>query len=215
MKWHGRSRFCEQVESTSTLPAARVCALLVVFLGLSGCSRHEEAAVHPEPQPTLLSDLRLTNGCLHQIGQSDAFSGYMVEKYPDGSLKSRSVVSNGVLWGLSEGWHTNGNLQVREFFASGVSDGVRTKWETNGVKLSEAVIVGGKLNGPFRRWHSNGSLSEQVDMKDGIPDRVARTWYPSGCPKAEMRMVSGRIVEQKNWADGDLPAALFTAAKVP
>ena len=37
-----------------------------------------------------------------------AVHGNMVEYYAPGRLQSRSVVSNGLLHGLSEGWHTNG-----------------------------------------------------------------------------------------------------------
>lgn len=187
--------------------AAPFAATILALVGLSGCSKPPASPVVEAPA----GELQLTNGRLVQFGQSNYFTGFMVEKYPDGQLKSRSSVSNGVLWGWSEGWHTNGQLQVREQFQAGLSEGLRAKWETNGAKLSEATTVAGKLTGPFRRWHPNGVLAEEVEMKDDQPNGRARAWYPSGSLKAEMRMAKGSVVEQKHWADGEAPATALAA----
>jgi antitoxin component YwqK of YwqJK toxin-antitoxin module len=194
--------------------SSRLKDVLTIFaiigpLAMAACSRKTA----PRNSVEISADaLRLTNGVLVQVGTTNIFTGVMAEKYPGGELRSRSSISNGVLWGVSEGWHTNGQLQVREQFRAGIAEGLRTKWETNGAKISEAMIAGGKLNGPFRRWHRNGVLAEEVKMKNGQPDGLARAWYPSGCPKAEMRMAAGSILEQKRWADGELPAAMMASA---
>jgi antitoxin component YwqK of YwqJK toxin-antitoxin module len=178
------------------------------LFGFSGCSK-PPASPAAEVQA---GELKLANGHLIQNGASNRFTGFMIEKYSGGQLKSRSSVSNGLLWGLSEGWHSNGQLQVREEFRAGLSEGLRVKWETNGAKLSEATTLGGKLNGSFRRWHPNGVLAEEVEMKDDQPDGRARAWYPSGALKAEMRTARGNVVEQKRWADGDVPASALARA---
>lgn len=178
-------------------------AVTVALLGFSACSK----APTIQTAEALASELHLTNGHLSQIGHSNYFTGLMIEKYAGGRLQSRCSVSNGVLWGLSEGWHTNGQLQVQENFRDGLADGLRTKWEINGVKLSEATIAGGKLNGRFRRWYTNGILAEEVEMKADKPHGLARAWYPTGSPKAEMRMADGSVVQQKRWEDSELPAA--------
>lgn len=130
------------------------------------------------------------------------FTGTVIERYPDGVLRSRSSVSNGLLQGLSQGWYTNGQLQVTEHFVAGVSHGLRSKWYPDGAKLSDATIANGKLDGRFQRWHENGTLSEQIDFSDGRPEGVSLAWFPSGSPKARVVTRAGQTIERESWSDG-------------
>ena len=157
--------------------------------------------------------LTLRSGRLYHGPEKRTFTGFLVERYPGGLLKSRSVVSNGVLWGLSEGWHTNGVLQVQERFVQGVSDGLRTKWHENGQKASEVPIVKGKLHGTFQRWDEQGRLMESLELKNGEPDGVSMAWHPSGALKTRMVMANGKVVEKMNWKDGEAPVNAVKAAK--
>jgi antitoxin component YwqK of YwqJK toxin-antitoxin module len=163
---------------------------------------------HPgrQPQPSELArtDLVLREGRLCKNASAAPFTGWMVEFYENHGLKSRSAISNGLLHGLSEGWHTNGRMQIREEFKMGVSQGLRTKWYPSGAKLSEVPVADGKLHGTFRRWHENGSLAEQVAMQKGQPEGSSWAYYPSGFLKARARMSQGKLVEQKYWADGEV-----------
>lgn len=158
------------------------------------------------PQPlteVLRSDLVTSNGAVYLKGAGTPFTGVMIEKYPDGQLQSRSVLSNGVLNGISEGWYTNGVKQVEEHFVGGVSDGLRTKWYPDGKKMSEATIVSGKIDGTFRRWHETGELAEEVHMAAGQPDGVSLSFYPSGFVKGRATMKAGKVVDQKFWKEGE------------
>src|SRR5262245_24467715 len=65
-------------------------------------------------------------------GERKGFTGFLLDTYEEGMLKSRSAVSNGLLHGLSRGWYTNGQQQVEEHFVAGISDGLRIKWHPNG-----------------------------------------------------------------------------------
>src|SRR6266511_3157124 len=73
------------------------------------------------PAAVARTNLALVAGRLCLSGQTNAFTGLMVEHGADGSLRSRSSVVNGLLHGLSQGWYTNGQLQVTEQFKEGVS----------------------------------------------------------------------------------------------
>ena len=193
-------------------PAKKLLGLLGLALaGLVGCSP-EPAAVLPEVPRAALA---LKDGKLFRPGQSAPFTGTIVEHYAPKQLQSRSVVSNGVLHGLSEGWHTNGVRQVEEHFIHGVSEGVRLKWYPNGAKLSEANIAGGKLNGIFRRWHENGKLAEQIELRDDLPHGESLAYFPSGFLKARVRLENGRAVSRESFADGEVPGppVLSAAAK--
>ena len=149
------------------------------------------------------TNLALVSGRLCLTGQDRSFNGLMLEHSADGLLRSRSAVTNGLLHGLSEGWHTNGQLQVTEYFKAGVSHGLRTKWHLNGVKLSEGDIVDGKFHGTFRRWYDTGFLADQVEFAEGQPHGVSLAWYPSGSLKSRVKMHQGKVLEQNFWPDGE------------
>jgi antitoxin component YwqK of YwqJK toxin-antitoxin module len=149
------------------------------------------------------ADLELREGRLYLKGQSKPFFGVMLEYYPGGARRSRSQLANGVLNGISEGWHTNGQLDVQEYFKEGFSHGLRVKWYPTGVKMSEVMISEGKLNGAFRRWHENGTLAERINLKNGNADGLSEAYYPSGFMKAQVRLVAGKPVDPKFWKDGE------------
>jgi len=185
---------------------------LLCAAALTGCTPPVELAPPPEvPRSSLV----LKDGRLHRPGQGEPFTGTVVEYYAPKQLQSRSVVTNGLLHGLSEGWHTNGVRQVAENFINGVSQGVRVKWHPDGRKLSEATIVGGKLNGLFRRWDEQGRLAEQVELVDDQPHGESAAFYPSGCVKTRVRLVRGQVVTRETFKDGEVPGppVLTAAAK--
>lgn len=151
--------------------------------------------------------LVLRAGKLCLDGSVAPFTGWMTERYATSQLKSRSAVSNGMLEGLSVGWHTNGVRQVEEWFHTNVSHGLRSKWHDNGRKLSAAPIVTGKIEGVFRRWHDNGQLAEEITMKADLPDGASRAYFPSGCLKSKVILQAGKVIEQHFWKDGEHPPA--------
>lgn len=149
------------------------------------------------------AELTQRNGLSYWKDESIPFTGAIFELYPDGSRKSRSVLSNGLLHGISEGWYTNETLQVREHFREGVSHGLREKWYPTRSKLSEATIVSGQLHGAFRRWHENGSLAEEIFMSNGNPDGTSKAYHPDGSLKAIATFEYGKVIEQKFWQSGE------------
>lgn len=181
----------------------------LALAGLVGCSPEPPAPLPEVPRSALV----LKDGKLFRPGQSAPFTGTVVEHYAPKQLQSRSVVSNGVLHGLSEGWHTNGVRQVEEHFIGGVSEGLRVKWYPNGAKLSEANIAGGKLNGTFRRWHENGKLAEQIELRDDQPHGESFAYFPSGFLKARVRLEAGKVLHRESFQDGEVPGPpVLTAA---
>jgi antitoxin component YwqK of YwqJK toxin-antitoxin module len=181
-----------------------IVAGFLVFLVNPPTTKAPPAGISSGPTELERTNLVLEEKRLRQPGSPIAFTGLMVEHYPDGALRSRSAVSNGLLQGLSEGWHTNGQQQVSEQFKEGFSHGLRTKWHPNGAKLSEASIVEGKLQGPFRRWHENGALAEQVEFVADQPEGLSLSFFPSGYLKARVVMKEGKPLEQKFWKDGEM-----------
>jgi hypothetical protein len=162
---------------------------------------------HPQPKAVELpvvarANLIFCDGRWCQLPKTNLFSGWMVESYPDGSLCSRSAVSNGLLHGVSEGYYTNGQIQIREYYKNSVADGLRQKWYENGRQKSKAMIVAGKLEGAFQSWHDNGTLAETIDMLQGQPDGEAWAFYSSGFARAKTEVRAGVVLAQQSWEDG-------------
>jgi antitoxin component YwqK of YwqJK toxin-antitoxin module len=156
-----------------------------------------------ESREVLKDELVAIDGRWFWPGQEQPFTGVLLVRYPDATLQARSVVVDGFLHGLSEGWHTNGQLQVRETFRMGVSHGLRTKWDMNGTMQSEGKIVDGEFHGTFRRWHENGVLAEEVEMRLGREHGIAVSYYPSSHVKAVANLQDGRLLSVQHWADGE------------
>jgi len=182
-------------------------ALLLLVLGWFVFGNLHRA--HPPAAPPLpVSELNRTNlmrfhGVWCEFGHTNPFTGVLVETYANGAKMSRSVISNGLLNGLSEGWFTNGQMQVRETYRDNLSDGLRTKWYPNGNKLSEAMIMHGKIEGVFRHWHIDGSLAEEIPMHEGRQEGVGRAYYPSGYLAEEVEMRDGKVVNKQTWKPED------------
>jgi hypothetical protein len=182
------------------LPLSMLAALVVLLV----LALRPAAPSHVPTLPELArTNLWRQNDCWCLKGETNRFTGILLDYYPDGTLESRSAVSNGLLQGLSEGWYTNRQLQVREYYRTNVSDGPRTKWYPDGHKQSEATVVLGKVQGTFRRWYENGRLAEEIPMRDGKIEGLGRTYYESGFLKSEVTIHDGKAVQANSWPDGE------------
>ena len=173
------------------------------------------ATRHPLPTASIrevhLQNLELRADGWIVRGETEGFTGVLIDTYEDGLLKSRSAVFNGLLHGLSQGWHTNGQLQVEEHFVGGTSHGVRTKWHPNGKKLSVVNVADGKLQGTFRSWHENGVLAEEVELTNGQPEGLSKAYFPSGSLKSHVTLRQGKVADQQFYKDGEYPGEPPTA----
>jgi hypothetical protein len=179
-------------------------ALTAVLIALGWFLTQRRTHLPLTAGPTVArSNLVLRANCWYWPRNTNRFTGWIVENYPNGRLRSRMAVANGLLNGPCESWFDNGQIQSREFFRNGVSDGPRQTWYRNGRIETRAEIVNGKMEGIFRRWYDNGRLAEMIPMNNGRPDGIARAFYPSGCAKAETRVRAGQVIVRTVWADGE------------
>ena len=139
--------------------------------------------------------LVLQQGRLMKTSQTNAFTGLMVELYPDGTLQSRSAVSNGLLHGVSEGWHTNGVLAITEVFVSGTSHGTRTKWDAASNRIAETTISAGQIHGSHREWYTNGQPALEMSMVDGKAQGLARKWNPDASMAGQWVLSNGVVIQ--------------------
>lgn len=189
-----------------------LCAVVLSggCLGLAGCGSGQSLPL------ATLDELDRGDDGLRLKTSGELFTGHLVDYYTGGEtnrLKSRSVIRDGKLNGLSEGWYTDGQQQVAEMFVDGKSHGVRLKWHPNGQKQAEDSIEYGDLNGPSRKWHDNGQLAEEMTMVNSQADGQARSWHPDGSQKAQVTLKTGEVIKQKFWEEGEKPAEAAALAK--
>lgn len=163
----------------------------------------------PPPAPPIpevdRTQLVLDNGKLRRTNETAPFIGWMTSTYPGGAPQSRSMVSNGVLHGISQGWHTNGTLQITEFFENGVSHGTRTKYFESGATQSVGHVVLGKLEGAFTRYDEQGAVAEEIVLRDGTPDGVSTSYHPNGKIKVRARLEKGVLRESESFDETGNP----------
>ena len=147
------------------------------------------------PEQVSRNQLVLQQGRLMKTSQTNAFTGLMVEFYPDGTLQSRSVVSNGLLHGVSEGWHTNGVLAITEVFVDGKSHGTRIKWDAASNRIAETTISAGQIHGSHREWYTNGQPALEMSMVDGKAQGLARKWNLDASLAGQWVLSNGVVVQ--------------------
>ena len=178
-------------------PAVVVGILFLALLALVvGLRRSQTPGLSEAGVETVGRDrLVLREGRWMKTDETNAFTGLIVEFYPDGTLQSRSAVSNGVLHGVSEGWWTNAVLAVREMFREGRSHGLRTKWDETGNRIAETDIRAGEIEGLHREWHTNGKPSLEVTMARGKAHGLARKWSLEGQLAGQWVLSNGAVVQ--------------------
>lgn len=159
--------------------------------------------------------LELRDGLWHLPGQSQPFTGYVLDHDQAGHLRLRSAMAKGRLHGESIGWDTNGIPELQETFREGIPEGTRTTWHSNGRKRSEGFRVNGQQHGVFRQWDETGALVAEAEFADGKPHGISRAWHPDGSIKVEALMHHGEVQVRNVYAPGSRwdPTALADSSE--
>lgn len=171
-------------------------ALLLVWMNFRSSAPLDEDAALPEVERVRLS---LVDGVLKEEGTSDPFTGFMVERYEDGSYQTRSRIEAGQLHGVVRGWFPDGTLESEEYFVQGVSHGVRQRWHENGVLAARTEIAEGEVHGEFKTWDADGHLVQRITMVQGQPHGISESYYPSGYVRTRVKVEHGEILSQESW----------------
>lgn len=196
--------------ANSRAPTPRI-SLLLAALGLALAvplvyphlkAKKVAEADRVEPPSVARSGLQNRDGIFYRGDSSTAFTGWLTDHAPDGSVRLRTAVVDGRLHGVSEGWTTNRTLELREYFQHGLPHGPRITWHPNGQKRSAGQMALGRQQGSYHQWTDAGALAAEAEFKDGKPHGISRAWHPSGCLKAEALMNNGEVVTRHFYPDG-------------
>ncbi|WOK07354.1 hypothetical protein RT717_01800 [Imperialibacter roseus] len=146
-----------------------------IILVLAGCAPLIPDIEIVESQETLSRDLE---GRLHH--KDRLFSGYLVEYYPDGTLKTRSAYSGGLLESVSYGYYPTGEVMYARLYVKGEKHGTHAGYYPDGSLKFRYHFVAGKSVGNHQEWYENGLLAKDLNYVNGQPFGSQKMWRPDG-----------------------------------
>ena len=123
---------------------------LIVLLLLFFCSSRR-------PSQATWEETCSKDGLLCWKATKRPFTGVLVSKGPNGSIKSKTSYLEGVIDGTSYSWHENGKKESEADWHKGVSSGRLIKWNRNGLIFSEVLFSGNDIRGVVF-YYSTGEL---------------------------------------------------------
>ncbi len=122
--------------------------------------------------------LERVNGLLY-LG-SAPFSGYVVETYENGNLKSKVGWLNGKREGLSEAWYSDGSERERREYSENRKTGSHLGWYEDGTRKFDLNLKDGVYHGRCRQWFANGQLATEFHFVEGQEVGSQRSWNYKG-----------------------------------
>jgi len=83
-----------------------------------------------------LNQLTRGGSGIYLLGEAP-FSGFAIETFPDGKLKTQMSLMSGRLDGVTRRWHSNGQLESEKGFRDGKPHGRHREWPVDGTLKQE------------------------------------------------------------------------------
>jgi antitoxin component YwqK of YwqJK toxin-antitoxin module len=169
----------------------------LLFCFIFACKKQSEMSekvVVPIPNIEVLatdSSLSQQDGITFLRGKP--FSGFVIEKYQNDKIASKTGYFEGKMEGKQEKWYPAGSKMEVRFYAENRKVGTHTGWWENGQKKFEYFIESDIPVGTHREWYPNGQIYSLFSYNtEGQPDGKQQMWYSSGQIKANYVMKDGR-----------------------
>ena len=107
------------------------------------------------------------NGILYALGDSEPYTGPIIDYHPNG-VKSYQV-------------------EVKD----GVAQGTATEWYKSGQKMTETTLENGQATGMIKGWYSSGKKEYEMPIKNGEIDGVGTEYHETGAKKSKTPYVNG------------------------
>ena len=185
---------------------------LFFLLGLLvGCGNMSSNSVEKKKlkQEVLSSDMITMVGERAFLKNNPAgFSGVVVDRYLNDSLKSKRTFKNGFLNGFWREWNENGLLTYELNYKFGKANGMHREWHSNGQLSCEWSCLDGQRQGVGRRWYDDGQLRSTTNYKDG-KGVLEKTYFKNGNMKNECNYSDGKSLDglwRQYYENGQLEA---------
>lgn len=185
--------------------------LLFLSCLLSSCSQQKE-----QPFPSSNADLTLEvpdtialKSALRYNPQTSLwtlndlpYSGFIVSYYPDGSLKEKFGLLNGVKQNEFMRWHPDGHLKNLTHYHQGKLHGEKKIWSADSVHvlIAHFNFQQGHAHGEQKKWYPSGELFKKLNMNNGKEEGIQQAYRKNGVIYANYEAREGRIFGLKKAA---------------
>jgi YD repeat-containing protein len=131
-----------------------------------------------------LSQLTVADGNIYLLGETP-FSGFAIETFDDGQLRTQMSLLRGLEDGVTRRWHPNGQLESERSFRNSVSHGRHQEWRADGVLSMQATWEAGEQ---VEEWSfdEQGRPIHHIRRPDQRPQAMTYTYDAWG------RLISAR-----------------------
>ncbi len=121
------------------------------------------------------------------------YSGYVLEKYPNGKKASQNAYFKGKLEGVQQKWFENGAKMEVRHYAENRKISTHEGWYENGQKRYKYFIENDIPIKTHREWYSSGQLYSLFNYDNqGQPEGSQQMWFATGQIKANYVIKNGR-----------------------
>ena len=120
------------------------------------------------------------------------FSGYLVERYEEGTTKDRTPYYEGQAHGTARGWYPDGSLEYVRRYRAGKKEGIHTGWWENGQVQFLYRFKDDLHEGRAQSWFPDGSRYRDFNYVNGKEEGPQRMWNEDGTLRANYVIKNGR-----------------------
>ncbi|OJJ15201.1 hypothetical protein BKI52_39750 [marine bacterium AO1-C] len=120
------------------------------------------------------------------------YAGWIIEKYPDGTTKSKTCYYAGGEHGVSQGWYPGGSKWFERPYILGKKEGIHKVWWPSGQIKQVAHVTQDIYEGNVKSWYQDGKLYKDFNYKNGKEEGHQRAWKSDGRIKANYVVENGR-----------------------
>lgn len=122
----------------------------------------------------------------------EPMTGQVIERWPDGSLRTMTEFAGGRRHGVAKAWFVEGQPMYERWYEEGLEEGThRGWWEDGSVRFVYEFDLG-VHEGSAREWYPNGSLYRDFHYAKGKELGRQRMWHADGTLRANYVVKDGR-----------------------
>jgi antitoxin component YwqK of YwqJK toxin-antitoxin module len=120
------------------------------------------------------------------------FTGFVYDKYPNGTLAKQTPYIDGRQDGVMKAWYPNKALQQERFFDEGKKQGIHKGWWPDGTPQFEYSFKDDEYNGAVKEWYQNGRPFRVFHYNMGHEEGLEQMWWDNGATRANYVVKDGQ-----------------------
>ncbi|MEQ8471911.1 MAG: hypothetical protein RIC35_12040 [Marinoscillum sp.] len=114
------------------------------------------------------------------LHKEEPFSGYVVDHYYGGAVKSVTPYRNGLEEFVKVGYYPKGELMYERPYKNGEKNGVHKGYFADGSNRFIYYFENGLSVGTHQEWYASGQQAKLMNFKDGRPFGSQKVWRSDG-----------------------------------